>query len=184
MSDEETDDESTGFKIRKLGWRSNLLNRLLSRLDKRYDESRKKSTVRTKPREKRTLGELSIRGKPFGAPKWTFQDQSFPTESPVTVQTGSPSVQQSSPTESPVPVHLSSPSITPSGFPPGRIIEPMRPRELCCQTTPSGNQNLSLDPTQLFNSDSDRDVSDGDVSDGDVSDDELETLIRAATMRL
>ena len=43
------------------------------------------------------------------------------------------------------------------------------------QTTPTGNLSNGLDPTHLF------DESDVDIS---TSDDELETLIRAATMRL
>ena len=60
MSDEETDKESNGFTVHKLSWRSNVLNRLLSRLDGRYDESRKNSTIHTKPREQRKLGEFSL----------------------------------------------------------------------------------------------------------------------------
>lgn len=173
MSDEETDNEGTGFTVHKLGWRSNLLNRLLSRLDKRYDENRKNSTLRTKPREKRTLGEYSTRCKPFGASKWTFQEQSSltETESPV-------SVQQSPPTESPItPQRLSSRRALRTFQDSARsnIDTPTADPMCSSQTTPSGSLSNALDPTQLFE--------ESDV-DNIVSDDELETLIRAATMRL
>ena len=100
MSDEETDNEATGFTVHKLSWRSNLLNRLLVQLDKHYNENRKKSTLRTKPRE---TGEYSVRCKPFGAPKWTYQEQSSSTELPV-------SGQPPTPTESPITVLQPSPS--------------------------------------------------------------------------
>ena len=41
MSDEETDNESNGFTVNKLSWKSNVLNRLQNVIDGRYDESRK-----------------------------------------------------------------------------------------------------------------------------------------------
>ena len=86
MSDEETDNESNGFTVHKLSWRSNVLNRLLSRLDGRYDESRKNSTICTKPREQRKLGEFSDRTKPFDAPQWTLMEPQD-AESPITPPT-------------------------------------------------------------------------------------------------
>ena len=155
MSDEETDNEGTGFTVHELSWRSNLLNRLLSRLDKRYDEHRKKSTLRTKAREIRILGEYSTRSKPFGAPKWTFQEQSSPTETGSLTE--SPMLQQSpgSSRDSATPIaHLVHSNLS----------------------TPSGSMSHALNPTQLFNG--------SEVDESDASDDELETLIRAATMKL
>lgn len=174
MSDEETDAEGTGFTVRKLSWRSNLLNRLLSRLDKRYEEQRKNSTLRTKPREKRTLGEFSTRGKPFGAPKWTFQELSTPPETDV-----SPSIQPPPPPcmQSPIIVQRSPSNGSPGTSQDSAVYDtPTTNPVYHMPTTPSGSNSCALDPTQLFEEDPEMS--------SDSSDDELETLIRAATMRL
>lgn len=80
MSDEETDYESEGFIIRKPLWRSDLLNKLLLRLDKRYDDQRKSAT-RRKPREKRKIGTFSIRKEPQGVPKWALKKTQSPSSS-------------------------------------------------------------------------------------------------------
>lgn len=62
MSDEETDSEDEGFIIRTPSWRSDLLNKLIARLDRRYEEKRKSATSRSKPKEKGTsLHEKSLK---------------------------------------------------------------------------------------------------------------------------
>ena len=195
MSDEETDEEDGGFITHKPNWRSDLLNRLLTRLERRYDNSRKNSTVRTKPRERRQLGEWSTRPKPFGAPKWTVQD--LHPESPVATGlqnssqslTPDPDIEHVHPSDSSYSVtpNTSSPvrrtgsfSGTPSGIPDHRAgsfsgtpsgIPDHRAGSF--SGTPSGIPDHRAGPTHLFIS-----------SDSDESDDELTTLIRAATMQL
>ena len=163
MSDEETDNESNGFTVHKLSWRSNVLNRLLSRLDGRYDESRKNSTICTKPREQRKLGEFSDRTKPFGAPQWTLMEPQD-AESPITPPTCDGRRQASHNPE--IYGHSSDLASTPC-----YSMEPVQRRN---DRTPNSAPSHSLQPAQLFQ----------EWDEEYVSDEELDTLIRAATMRL
>lgn len=186
MSDEETDDEG-GFTIRKPKWRSDLLNRLLSHLDKRYDDSRKNSTIRTKPRERRQPGDSSERHKPFGAPAWAVQEESAPSSRPGEAPSSEPLTPSRSHSDS-EPNQGSSSVVTPTGIP-NHFGRPSRSRshsglepnqESSSVVTPTGIPNNFGRPTHLFNRSSD---SSDDLSDPE-SDGELSTMIRAATMQL
>ena len=74
MSDEETDTEdSNTFLKRSLTWRSDKLNRLIQKLDKRYVDSRKRKE-NSKPLKNRKDGPLSERSQPACAPKWAIAE--------------------------------------------------------------------------------------------------------------
>lgn len=180
MSDEETDDEGNGFLVKKLQWRSNLLNRLVARLDKRYHESRNSTTVRKKPRESRKPGGHSLRKRPYGAPKWTYEENlctpavtpASEVEDLVTDEPSSVLVSEPSPMATEPSMATSS---TSANFPVSDHI-----------STPSGIPGRAAEPTHLFeNYDAvDDDDTDNDDDIDDDSDEELTTMIRAATMKL
>ena len=72
MSDEETDSEdSNSFLKCSPTWRSDKLNRLIQKLDKRYFDSRKKRD-NSKPLKSRKNGAPSKRLQPACTPKWAI----------------------------------------------------------------------------------------------------------------
>ena len=103
MSDEETDCDDEGFIIRKPSWRSDLLNKLLLRLDKQYEDKRKSATSRSKPKEKRKSGTFSTRQEPEGIPKWAFKKacESSPSSSGVSGDCGATETCSRTPTSTP-----------------------------------------------------------------------------------
>ena len=87
MSDEETDSEDgNSFLKCSPTWRSDKLNRLIQKLDKRYFDSRKK-TDNSKPLKSRKNGAPSKRLQPACAPKWanaiTLEGDVSPTVSDI-----------------------------------------------------------------------------------------------------
>ena len=75
MSDEETDDDEGGFVIHRPSWRSDVVVKLMEKLDKRYEASRQ-SKEHCKPREQRRIGSSSNRPPPKGAPTWAIMSSS------------------------------------------------------------------------------------------------------------
>ena len=160
MSDEETDTENGGFTLYKPKWRSDLLNRLLLRLDKRYEESRKKS--RAKPREKRVVSsQYSSRRQPLDALNWTVRktpsNESRESSRPAVSGAGHepsihlpPSPRPISPTSSPRPM-----SPRPTTPPPGptsprptspRPTSPRRTSFMSPWTAVSSQHSYEYDP--------------------------------------
>ena len=78
MSDEETDTEDEGFVVHKPEWRSKLVNRLVTKLDERYNSTRAKKST-SKPRSARRLGSLSQRQPPKNVPHWSLAKKSSQT---------------------------------------------------------------------------------------------------------
>ena len=73
MSDEETDNESPGgLIIRKLSWRSDNLNKLLSKIEDRHQSE----TTNSKPMRPRRIGDESERLPPTTCLPWAI-DPSF-----------------------------------------------------------------------------------------------------------
>lgn len=89
MTDEETDDEEGGFITHKPHWRSALVEKLIQRLDQRYEEMRKKRD-HSKPREQRHPGSPSIRVSPKGAPSWSIQQQCSESQESLSPSTDDP----------------------------------------------------------------------------------------------
>ena len=108
MSDEETDNEDEGFIIRKPSWRSDLLKKLIMRLDRRYENKRKSSTSRSKPKEKRKPGNLSTRTQPQGIPKWALQQA---PSSPQFCESRALSQDFNEPLLSSTPIHTLQPDV-------------------------------------------------------------------------
>ena len=117
MSDEETDDDIEGtFIVHKPVWRSDLLNRFIEKLGKRYQDGTKKCSY-MKLLSTRRVGSPSSRSRPKTIPKWAqgthassseFGESSASsgTETPVTMQPSGDS-SSSTGTETPVTVHPS-----------------------------------------------------------------------------
>lgn len=103
MSDEETDPEdSTSFIKRSLKWRSEGLNKLITKLDDRHMKSREKKD-NCKPMKKRILGESSDRLPPPSAHDWAiaadYNCEDFACES----SSSSPTAPDITPTEVTLP---------------------------------------------------------------------------------
>ena len=140
MSDEETDDENEGFVVRKVGWRSNLLNRLIKKLDERYNLSRTRST-KCKTRCARHLGSPSLRSPPKDVPIWAISkpSHSIPLSTidlNTTDTTGSTSVQPST-SQTPLQTNIVMPM---NVVTPPNIVEPHVPSSSMSVSTPT---NLS-----------------------------------------
>ena len=142
MSDEETESEGDGFVIRIPSWKSDLLNKVLSRLDKRYDA--KRATSCSKPKENRKIGTCSTREVPEGIPKWAVKKVSSSSSVSTDVSPSSSTVIDRTPTSNP------------------------------------GHRRTAR-PIGLFNDGSSNDEG---SEESDESDDELDPMIRAATMEL
>ena len=83
MSDEETDTENEGFIVHEVNWRSRLVNRLIAKLDDRYNSSRAQTNNNCKPRSARHLGSPSQRPPPKCAPQWAVAESSSTSSSPA-----------------------------------------------------------------------------------------------------
>lgn len=189
MSDEETDNEEGGFVVHQLKWRSKVLNVLIARLDTRYEESRK--TNRSKPREKRRIGDQSVGEPPSGAAKWTVDNSS----SSETQMTDNEEENHHDPVDDEstgTPPNYTSSASTSMGTPPDRTSSASMgtgtPPECASGAssstgTPHGPPRFTTRPTHLFNHNASLEVEGGSSSEVE-SDDELSSLIRAATMKM
>ena len=119
-----------------------ILNKVLSRLDKRYDA--KRATSRSKPKENRKIGTCSTREVPEGIPKWAVKKVSSPSSVSTDVSPSSSTVIDRTPTSTP------------------------------------GHRRTAM-PIGLFNDGSSNDEG---SEESDESYDELDPMIRAATMKL
>ena len=175
MSDEETDTEEGGFIVHQLNWRSKLLNLLITRVDKRYEEGRKVN--RAKPRESRRLGVPSTRPPPANAVKWALDaaDQGMSSSGDACDEGSSSSDSCDNTNEDYGTGGMGAPqSHTSNGD--------STPREQHYNTytdssngeTPHGLPGFLSEPTALF---------ENEIS-GDDSDEEINSLIRAATMKM
>ena len=175
MSDEETDSENEGgFVVRKLEWRSTLLNKLVAKLDDRYKKSRQENTNKRKVRAPRRTGSPSLRRIPCNAPKWTLSNgigsastTSTPPHSPdIPTYNTPPSPSHTSPSQpnSTVPSNSSNPSHTSTCF---------------TTTTPLSSGLLTASARMLSYSEELR----GAPSDSESIDDdpELDEMIRSTT---
>ena len=85
MSDEESDSDDSLVK-RPLTWRSENLNKLISKLDKRFSSAREKKD-NAKPMKVRKIGAPSTRLPPSISPNWAVQI----ADSELTSTSGTPS---------------------------------------------------------------------------------------------
>lgn len=108
MSDEETDTENEGFIVHKVEWRSRVVNRLIAKLDERYNSSRTQNT-NSKRRSTRSLGSASQRSPPKGALRWAISEQSSPESSPTSTEQ---SVSAPSLPLTPLPSNTTTPNTT------------------------------------------------------------------------
>lgn len=180
MSDEETDDEQGGFAVHQLKWRSKLLSILISRADKRYEGDRKVN--RAKPRESRRIGIPSVRSPPTNAVKWALDtsDQTMSSAGDISdeeASNGDYGADDGSGSGGAMSPQLHTTCAADGGCTPG---------ESQCETTDSGSGDtpnslpgFTAEPTMLFET---QYVS-SELSE-DESDQELNSLIRAATMKI